>query len=259
MSRDRFSTNSRFISLSATSSGISSIREAVSTAINEAKSGRKTIVFMDEIHRFNKLQQDIFLPHVEAGTFVLIGATTENPSFSLNSALLSRCRVFCLQKLSTEDILQILKKGVESLEGKIASKKDKVIGARFRIQKEVLDWLAEICNGDARIAISSLEFSVKSKVHENLDQYGNSQIPEIDLRDIKSNLEKVYSLPERKYNQNYEYVVAMHKCIKDGHTNGALYWLARLMAAKEDPVYIGKRLIRIATEEVGLADPDALG
>ncbi|XP_015109772.1 ATPase WRNIP1 [Diachasma alloeum] len=252
MTKTKTSSDTRFIKLSATSSGIADIRQAVATAVAEAKSNRRTIVFMDEIHRFNKLQQDIFLPHVEAGTFILIGATTENPSFSLNSALLSRCRVFSLQKLSREDIQQILEKGVEALGGGITpSDGGEDPDQEFVIERGAMEWLANICDGDARIALSSLELTIKSR--------GRSQgAPIIGLDDVKSNLEKAYSLSERRSDRNQDLVAAMHRCIKDSHANGALYWLARLMATGEDPVFIGKRLIRIASEDVGLDYPDAL-
>ncbi|XP_011298973.1 ATPase WRNIP1-like [Fopius arisanus] len=255
MTKKRGSLDTRFVKLSATSSGIADIRQAVATAMAESKNNRRTVVFMDEIHRFNKLQQDIFLPHVEAGIFILIGATTENPSFSLNSALLSRCRVFSLEKLSSKDVTQILQRAVTALEGGIIPKnqsEEKGHEEDFLIEREALDWLAEVCDGDARVALSSLELTVKSRGR------GAQGVPRISLRDVKSNLEKAYSMSERESDRNQDLVAAMHKCIKDSHANGALYWLARLMASGEDPVFIGKRLIRIASEDVAFDDPDAL-
>ncbi|XP_063993876.1 ATPase WRNIP1-like [Diachasmimorpha longicaudata] len=252
MTPDNTSITTKFIKMSATSSGISDIRRAVTTALDELKKNRRTVVFMDEIHRFNKLQQDIFLPHVEAGTFILIGSTTENPSFSLNSALLSRCRVFSLKKLSPEDIQQILQKGVQSLRGKIIQNDDEEHHHQeFVIQREAVNWLSNACDGDARIALTGLELTIKSRG-------GAPGGTRITLDDVKGQLERAYSLSVRKTDRNQDIVAAMAKCIRNSHSNGALYWLARLMATGEDPVFIGKRLIRIAGEHVGLDDPEAL-
>lgn len=213
---------------------------------------------MDEIHRFNKLQQDIFLPHVEVGTFTLIGATTENPSYSLNSALLSRCRVFSLDKLNPDDIKIILHKAIKILNGKIDSqsfKKNRIPlnddekSCDFKIEEKALNWLINVADGDARVAIGSLEVAVKLKnpARESI----------IQLNDLKISMEKACELSMKKYDMNVHIVAALHRCIKDGHENGALYWLARLMDAKEDPVFIAKRLIRIASEEISTDDPDA--
>jgi len=188
----------KFIKLSATTASINDVRKAVTEAEKNAKQGRRTVVFMDEIHRFNKLQQDIFLPHVEAGTFILIGATTENPSSGLNSALLSRCRVFVLKKLEKNDLLSILSKAVKSKDGKIVSEKQKIeqdSDVKFVISQEVLDWLAEVCDGDARVALGALEIAVEMKV-SNTDQENLSINLNID--DVKDSLLKTQILTDKK-------------------------------------------------------------
>lgn len=254
----------RFVKLSATSSGIADIREAVSSAAKELKLGRRTIVFMDEIHRFNKLQQDIFLPHVEAGTFTLIGATTENPSFSLNSALLSRCRVFVLEKLSKFDIMAIIEKGIRSLGGDLRGATrtfEEVDGGeksrpRFLIDEEAAQWLAEACDGDARVALGGLEIATKTTI---TSARGSGPCI-LSVESLKAGLEKTHTLSDRKSDLNYDLISAMQKSVRAGDSNAALYWLARVMAGGEDPVYIARRLVRVASEDVGLEDgSEALG
>ncbi|CAK9819826.1 ATPase WRNIP1 [Anthophora quadrimaculata] len=254
--------------LSATSSGVSNIRDIVNTAKDGAKLNHQTIVFMDEIHRFNKLQQDIFLPHVEAGTFTLIGTTTENPSYSLNSALLSRCRVFALNKLTESNIVEILCKAILSINGEVCNLKKTNLSndsqnksscsskPNFSINKTVIDWLAEVCNGDARVALNGLELAVKIKVS---NESNSSDLVSITLDDIKESLKEAHMLCDKQSNNTHHLYSALHKSIKASNQNASLYWLARIMAIKEDPVDIARRLVRISSEEVGLADPDALG
>ncbi|XP_043257573.1 ATPase WRNIP1-like isoform X1 [Colletes gigas] len=256
------------VKLSATSSGVNTIKDVV----NKAKSGLKsyqTIVFMDEIHRFNKLQQDIFLPHVEAGTFTLIGTTTENPSYSLNSALLSRCRVFVLNKLTMLNITDILCKAISYINGKIYDPQTEKASnnlqnkldltpkpSDFAISRTVIDWLAEVCDGDARVALNGLELAVKTKV---LNKPTSSNLVSITLEDIKESLKQAHMLSDRQTNNSHHLYSALHKSIKGGNASASLYWLARIMAIKEDPVNIARRLVRISSEDVGLADLDALG
>lgn len=253
------------VNLSAINSGVKNIRDAVTTAKNKSRFGCKTIVVMDDIHRFNKLQQDIFLPHVEAGTFTLIGCTTENPSYSLNPALLSRCRVFVLNKLTECDITQILHKAIEYLNGSIFNVQEKNemnrkqlhshSNLKFRINNDTIQWLAEACDGDARVALNTLELAVLAKKTDRLKTLCN----DIILKDIKENLIKAHVLSEKETNQSHHMYSALHKSIRAGKANASLYWIARIMAAKEDPVNIARRLVRISSEDIGLADPDALG
>lgn len=238
------------VNLSAASSGVKSIKDTVTAAKDKSKFGCKTIVFMDKIHCFNKLQQDIFLPHVEAGTFTLIGCTIENPSYSLNPALLSRCRVFVLNKLSQCDIIEILHKAVEYMN-------DSVSNFKFNIDAKIIQWLAEVCDGDARVALNTLELSVLAKTANRLKTSYDNNV--ITMKDIKENLIKTHTLSEKETNQSHHIYSALHKSIRAGKANASLYWMARIMAAKEDPVNIARRLVRISSEDIGLADPDALG
>lgn len=247
------------IKLSATSSGVSNIKDAVNTAKNGARLSHQTIVFMDEIHRFNKLQQDIFLPHVEAGTFTLIGTTTENPSYSLNSALLSRCRVFPLNKLTPSDITEILCKAISVMNGKICDSQkssnsmDKLnVSSKpeFNINKPVISWLAEVCDGDARVALNGLELALKTKVLNK----EHPAFQSITLEDVQESLKQAHMLSDKQTNATHHLYSALHKSIKASNANASLYWLARIMAVKEDPVDIARRLVRISSEDVGFAD-----
>ncbi|XP_014212746.1 ATPase WRNIP1 isoform X2 [Copidosoma floridanum] len=244
----------RFVKLSATSAGINDVKKVVTEAETLAKEGKRTVVFMDEIHRFNKLQQDIFLPHVEAGTFTLIGATTENPSSSLNSALLSRCRVFVLNKLSKEDLIEILSKAVTSMSGKIVKKSKKQVmedsNVKFYIEDVIIDWLADICDGDARVALGGLEIAVQTKLS---DTTSGSQPIVLNLSDIKDSLKETQCLSDKNDSVNHMYS-ALHYSILGNDINAALYWLVRILDIKEDPVCIAKRLIRIASEAIGTDD-----
>ncbi|KMQ95100.1 atpase wrnip1 [Lasius niger] len=266
LSREIAGDNVHIVNLSAISSGVKNIRDAVTTAMDKSKFGCKTIVFMDEIHCFNKLQQDIFLPHVEAGTFTLIGCTTENPSYSLNPALLSRCRVFILNKLTDCNITEILHKAIEYMNGNILDVQERNemnreqlhshSNFKFCIDNNTIQWLAEACDGDARVALNTLELAVLAKRTNKLKTSSNNYII---LKDIKENLIKSHMLSEKETNQSHHMYSALHKSIRAGKANASLYWMARIMAAKEDPVNIARRLVRISSEDIGLADPDALG
>ncbi|CAL7950418.1 unnamed protein product [Xylocopa violacea] len=256
------------VKLSAASSGVNSIRDVINNSKKDSKMNCQTIVFMDKIHRFNKLQQDIFLPHIEAGTFSLIGTTTENPSYSLNSALLSRCRVFILYKLTVSNVVEILCKAISSINGEIYDSKIKTLSTisqnrsnvnsklHFSINKSVIDWLAEVCDGDARVALNGLELAVKTKVWDKLS---SPHLVSITLEDIKESLKQAHVLSDRQTNNSHHLYSALHKSIKAGKENASLYWLARIMAIKEDPVNIARRLVRISSEDIGLANIDALG
>ncbi|KAL7302200.1 hypothetical protein TKK_0004875 [Trichogramma kaykai] len=249
----------KFIKFAATTAGINDVKKIILDAESYLKKGGKTVVFMDEIHRFNKLQQDVFLPHVEEGTFILIGATTENPSSNLNSALLSRCRVFVLNKLTKNDLLPLLSKAVEKLGGKVILKKNKYeqFGSiRFLIHKDILDWLSEVCDGDARVALGGLDTTVSLKVPKNVEV--NAKLITINSNDIKKSLEKIQNFNGKQTDQMNYLHNALHHSIKDNQEMPALYWLARLIQDGEDPVNIARRLVRIAGEDIGLCDEEAL-
>nr|CAD7434830.1 unnamed protein product [Timema monikensis] len=238
----------RFVKLSATMSGVNEIKEAVKVAKNELGFKRRTILFMDEIHRFNKLQQDIFLPHIESGTITLIGATTENPSFSLNSALLSRCRVIVLEKLDTESLVTILTRAVRGVGGRVVhqgltpSEQDT---PRFLMDSETVLWLAEMCDGDARIALNSLQLALQSR------DTVPGRILMISLDDIKDGVKRSHLLYDKKGEEHYNIISAMHKSIRASDDNAALYWLTRMLQGGEDPVFIARRLVRAASEDIG--------
>lgn len=205
--------------------------------------GEKTIVFVDEIHRFNKAQQDAFLPFVEKGSIILIGATTENPSFEVNSALLSRCKVFVLQALSTEDLTQLLERALKDPRG---------FGEyRVDMAPEFLEMVANFANGDARSALSTLEMVVL-----NSDSDGNTL--HVTRESIEQCISKKSLLYDKNGEEHYNLISALHKSMRNSDPDAAVYWLARMLEAGEDPLYIARRLTRFASEDVGLADPRAL-
>ena len=252
----------RYVKLSAAMVGVNEVKEVVTIASNELKFNRRTVVFMDEIHRFNKSQQDVFLPHVESGTIILIGATTENPSFSLNSALLSRCRVIVLEKLTMPNLISILNRAVSSLEGTVYSSTRKLEDTeeipKFIIDEPTIEWLAGTCDGDARIALGGLELAVQCKT-PNEEEFVKTGPSTITLDDIKESLKKSHMLYDKKGEQHYDMISALHKSVRASDENASLYWLNRMMLGGEDPVYIARRLVRMACEDIGLADPKALG
>ncbi|MEA2065467.1 MAG: replication-associated recombination protein A, partial [Patescibacteria group bacterium] len=230
-------TKGEFVKLSATSSGVKDLRKEIKNAEERISGNKKTILFIDEIHRFNKSQQDILLPYVENGTIILIGATTENPSFEINSALLSRCRVFVLEKLNSEHIEEILKTAL----------KDEIDGLgklKIKIEKGCLKFLAEISDGDARTALNALEFSAKMS-------------KKIDKKIIKEALQKFINY-DKDGEEHYNIISALHKSIRGGDADAALYWLARMLECGEEPLYIARRLVRFASEDIGIANSLAL-
>jgi putative ATPase len=253
--KDKF----RFVKLSACTSGINDVKEAVKQAKSYQDTfRRRTILFMDEIHRFNKIQQDAFLPHVENGTIVLLGATTENPSFSLNSALLSRCRVVVLEKLKSDEILKILRRALpkfKAIEMTAEAIADLKFTAELGITQECLQWIADISDGDARIALNSFEMCMKQAVASRGDSDG---LKTITLDDVKEGITKSHLLYDRAGDQHYDIISALHKSIRASDDNAALYWVTRMMMSGEDPRFICRRLIRAASEDIGLADPQAL-
>ncbi|MDF1762818.1 MAG: replication-associated recombination protein A [Oleibacter sp.] len=226
--------DARFISLSAVMSGVKEIREAVSQAKQSRSSGRKTLLFIDEVHRFNKSQQDAFLPYVEDGTFIFVGATTENPSFELNNALLSRAQVYVLKSLTDEDIIDVLKRGVAELNAQVA-------------EPEALIMLASAADGDARRALNLLEQALQM----------NSGAP---LREDDARAVLVTSL--RRFDKGgdafYDQISALHKSVRGSDPDASLYWLCRMLDGGCDPLYIARRVVRMASEDIGNADPRAL-
>lgn len=258
--------NFRFVKLSACTSGINDVKEVVKQAKTFQDTLKKrTILFMDEIHRFNKLQQDAFLPHVENGTIVLLGATTENPSFSLNSALLSRCRVIVLEKLEPAEIVKILRralttyKAIEVKSGEIGGLEEQLKALNYTPQlgvtEDCLQWIADISDGDARIALNSFEMCMKQAAAARVD---DQDVKMVSLDEIKDGIKKSHLLYDRAGDQHYDIISALHKSIRASDDNASLYWVTRMMESGEDPRFICRRLIRAASEDIGLADPQAL-
>ncbi len=236
-------TKSSFIEFSAVTSGIKEIRAVMQKAEQNRALGERTIVFVDEIHRFNKAQQDAFLPFVEKGSIVLIGATTENPSFEVNSALLSRCRVFVLKGLTEEDILDLLKRALVKPEG--------FGGQDIDIGGEALSMIARFANGDARTALSILEMAV---LNGDFDGERTAVTPET----VEQCTQRKSLLYDRNGEEHYNIISALHKSMRNSDPDAAVYWLARMLEAGEDPLYVARRVTRFASEDVGLADPRAL-
>ena len=236
-------TKSEFITFSAVTSGIKEIKQVMEEADTNKKMGINTIVFVDEIHRFNKAQQDAFLPFVEKGSIVLIGATTENPSFEINNALLSRCRVFVLKELTTKDILTLLKRAIED---------DRGFGnSTIKISDENLEFIAEFAGGDARFALTTLDMIITNgKTKEG--------IIEVTKEDIEELLNKKSLLYDKNGEEHYNIISALHKSMRNSDPDAAVYWLARMLEAGEDPIYIARRITRFASEDIGLADTNAL-
>ena len=236
-------THARFINFSAVTSGIKEIKEVMAQAENSRRMGEKTVLFVDEIHRFNKAQQDAFLPYVEKGSIILIGATTENPSFEINNALLSRCRVFVLESLKAEDIVLLLKRALKSPDG---------LGyLKVEITDEMLEMIAGFSEGDARKAFNLLEMAVSNGQIE-----GDKTTVTIDV--LKRCLGKKSLLYDKKGEEHYNLISALHKSMRNSDPDAAVYWLARMLEAGEDPLYVARRLIRFASEDIAMADSHAL-
>ncbi len=236
-------TKAEFIDFSAVTSGIKEIRTVMEQAEANRRFGTKTVVFVDEIHRFNKAQQDAFLPFVEKGSIILIGATTENPSFEVNGALLSRCKVFVLKALTIEELTELLRRAVKDPRG---------FGEQeIEIDDDMLAAIAEFANGDARSALSTLEMAVL-----------NGEVNDNKVIVTKETLEQCTSrkslLYDKKGEEHYNLISALHKSMRNSDPDAAVYWLARMLEAGEDPLYIARRVTRFASEDIGLADPKAL-
>lgn len=236
-------TKAKFINFSAVTSGIKEIRTVMKQAQEFHDLGEKTIVFVDEIHRFNKAQQDAFLPYVEQGSIILIGATTENPSFEINSALLSRCKVFVLKALTTDDLFGLLHDALTSPKG---FKEQNVV-----IDDDLLYMIASFANGDARVALNTLEMAVlNGKIVDN------QIIVNKDI--IEQCINQKSLLYDKKGEEHYNIISALHKSMRNSDVDAAIYWLARMLEAGEDPLYVARRLIRFASEDIGMADSRAL-
>ena len=243
-------TDRQFEPFSAVTEGVAKVREIIKAAEQRLKyEGRGTILFCDEIHRFNKAQQDAFLPWVENGIVTLIGATTENPSFELTGALLSRCRVFVLEPLTPEHISQLVRRALED--------KDRGLGTlRLAIEDDALALLAREADGDARRALQALEAAAEFIVGKAPPTAGPPHRLTAAL--ISDALQKRFAKYDKGGEEHYNLISALHKAVRGSDVEGSLYWLARMLAGGEDPLYIARRLVRIASEDVGLADPRAL-
>lgn len=236
-------TKAAFIDFSAVTSGIKEIKQVMEQAEKTRRFGGKTILFVDEIHRFNKAQQDAFLPYVEKGSIILIGATTENPSFEINGALLSRCKVFVLQALSADELCELLHRALSDPRG---------FGQQHvEISVDLVRAIANFANGDARSALSTLEMAV---LNGSLD--GDKVV--VTAENIEQCTSKKSLLYDKKGEEHYNLISALHKSMRNSDPDAAVYWLARMLEAGEDPVYIARRVTRFASEDVGLADPRAL-
>src|SRR3989344_2877853 len=238
-------TGARFVKMSAVTAGVKDIKKVVEECRDAPLEHlyKRTILFLDEIHRFNKAQQDVLLPHVEDGTLIFIGATTENPSFEVNSALLSRCRVFVLNALEVSDIEKIIKRALVN--------KDRGLGEyQIDIADDAIVYLAQMSNGDARVALNALELAVSSSL-PLLRVGGGIRITK-DL--ISESLQRTHLLYDQAGEEHYNIISALHKSMRGGDANAAFYWLGRMIEAGEDPLYIARRLIRFASEDIGIAN-----
>ena len=236
-------TKAEFVDFSAVTSGVKEIKAVMQRAEDVRRFGQKTILFVDEIHRFNKAQQDAFLPFVEKGSIVLIGATTENPSFEINAALLSRCKVFVLKALTPEDLTGLLRRALTDPRG--------FGGKTIEMEPEALDLIANFANGDARTALNTLEMAVLNAE----EQDGKLVVDRPLLEQCTSKKSLLY---DKKGEEHYNLISALHKSMRNSDPDAAVYWLARMLEAGEDPLYVARRLIRFASEDIGLADNRAL-
>jgi len=239
-------TRAQFSPLSAVSAGVADLRRVIGEARKRLKpSGQRTILFVDEIHRFNKAQQDAVLPFVENGIVTFIGATTENPSFEVISPLLSRCRVFRLNPLSDDDVRLIVERAIKDVERGLGK-------FQISINEEALRHLVTMSNGDARVALNALEMAAFATVPDD------DGLRSIDLSAIEEALQHRALLYDKSGDQHYDLISALHKSLRGSDPDAALYWLGRMLEAGEDPLYIARRLVRFASEDVGVADPQAL-
>jgi putative ATPase len=238
-------THSEFVAFSAVLTGIKEIKDVMAAAEHTRRAGRRTIVFIDEVHRFNKAQQDAFLPHVEAGNITLIGATTENPSFEVIAPLLSRTRVYVLQALSTEQIEGLLRRA-------IADKQRGLGNEGIEISGEAVEHIAVFSGGDARAAYNTLEAAVRAVPP---DATGKRAITKELLAEL---LQRKFLLYDKSGEEHYNLISALHKSVRNSDPDASLYWIVRMLESGEDPLYIARRMVRMASEDIGLAEPGAL-
>src|ERR1700686_5272658 len=243
-------TKADFIEFSAVLAGIKEIKQVMSDADRARQYGTRTIVFVDEIHRFNKAQQDAFLPHVEKGSIRLIGATTENPSFEINSALLSRCRVYVLKPLSEDEIVALLQRAIHDTERGLGQ-------MHLEASDDALRKIASYSSGDARSAYNVLEVAASLSVEAGLAPSPNSAT-QITESTVQEAVQKRVLLYDKNGEEHYNIISALHKSVRNSDPDASLYWLARMLEAGEDPLYIARRVVRMAVEDIGLAAPNAL-
>jgi putative ATPase len=239
-------THAEFVAFSAVLSGIREIKEVMAAAEHVRRAGRRTIVFVDEVHRFNKAQQDAFLPHVEAGDITLIGATTENPSFEIIAPLLSRTRVYILKALTSEEIVLLLQRALADPERGLGREK-------IEIADGVLEQIASFADGDARAAYNTIEALVRSAA-PGAD--GRRQVTQALL---SATLQRKFLQYDKTGEEHYNLISALHKSVRNSDADATLYWLTRMLESGEEPLYVARRLVRMASEDIGLADPQALG
>lgn len=237
------STSSVFVNFSAVTSGIREIRNVMAEAEMRRQEGKRTIVFVDEIHRFNKAQQDAFLPYVEKGSIVLIGATTENPSFEVNNALLSRCKTFVLKALEDSDIEKLLDRALHSSQG--------YGSMRIEMSEEDIHAVAVFAHGDARLALNTLEMIITNSP----DDLDGVHVSDDVLRQVMAKRTLLY---DKKGDAHYDMISALHKSMRNSDVQACIYWLARMLEGGEDPLYIARRMVRMASEDIGMADSRAL-
>ena len=238
-------TQADFVEFSAVNSGIREIKEVMGRAENSRHMGLRTLLFVDEIHRFNKAQQDAFLPYVERGSIILVGATTENPSFEINSALLSRCKVFVLKALEAEDIKALLENALKNPKG--------YGNQEIAIGEEQLLAIARFANGDARTALNTLEMAV---LNSQIQESGEIAVTDQVLSECMNRRSLLY---DKNGEEHYNLISALHKSMRNSDPDAAIYWLCRMLDGGEEPLYIARRLVRFASEDVGMADSQALG
>jgi putative ATPase len=240
-------TKARFLAFSAVVSGIKEIRGVMEEAARARRRGRRTLLFVDEIHRFNRAQQDAFLPFVEAGDIVLVGATTENPSFELNGALLSRLRVVILPPLGESDLVLLMQRAL--------TEPTRGLAAAVTVEEDAFEWIARFADGDARRALTALEAASMQLLSE---ASVSSPVPVLTVAILEDLFKRKVLLYDKAGEEHFNLISALHKSLRDSDVDASLYWLARMLEAGEDPLYVARRLVRFASEDVGLADPQAL-
>ncbi|HEX7528000.1 MAG TPA: AAA family ATPase, partial [Thermoanaerobaculia bacterium] len=242
-------TQARFIGFSAVVSGIKEIRNVMEEAARARRRGRRTLLFVDEIHRFNRAQQDAFLPFVEAGDIVLVGATTENPSFELNGALLSRLRVVILPAIGEKELILLMKRALA----------DPTMGlaARVSVDEESFEWLGRFADGDARRALTALDAAASDLLSEGKYSVSSGLTPRLTVALLEDLFRRKVLLYDKAGDEHFNLISALHKSLRDSDVDASLYWLARMLEAGEDPLYVARRLVRFASEDIGLADPSS--